>query len=224
MLFGKGGLMAKITGMIPVATLACGIATATAAPLPDPALDTPLVQMTTPTEITLAGGCFWGVQAVFQHTKGVTKAVSGYAGGSADTANYDSVSKGTSGHAEAVQVTYDPSRISLGQILKIYFSVAHDPTELDRQGPDTGSQYRSTIFFASPEQEKLSAAYIAQLQQAKIFPRKIVTKLEPLKAFYPAEAYHQDYATLHPTNRYIATNDLPKVAALEKLYPQLYVP
>jgi peptide-methionine (S)-S-oxide reductase len=153
----------------------------------------------------------------------VTKAVSGYAGGNASTASYETVSSGTTGHAESVQVTYDPSQVTLGQILKVYFSVAHDPTELNRQGPDHGTQYRSAIFFGSPEQQKIAAAYIAQLDQAKTFSGPIVTKLEPLQAFYPAEGYHQDYARLHPTNAYIATNDLPKVVALEKQYPQLYV-
>jgi peptide-methionine (S)-S-oxide reductase len=223
MFFNKGGsLMAKIFGMIPVATLACGIATAHAAPLPDPILDTPLAQNAAPQSITVAGGCFWGVQAVFQHVKGVTKAVSGYAGGAADTANYETVSSGRTGHAESVQVTYDPSQVTLGQILKVYFSVAHDPTELNRQGPDHGTQYRSEIFFSSPEQEKIANAYIAQLQQAKVFSDPIVTKVEALQAFYPAEDYHQDYARLHPDNMYIAINDLPKVAALQKQYPQLY--
>jgi peptide-methionine (S)-S-oxide reductase len=222
--FRKGGsLMAKLFGMVPVATLACGIATAHATPLPDPTFDTPLTKVSSSDNITLAGGCFWGVQAVFQHMKGVTKAVSGYAGGNASTASYETVSSGTTGHAESVQVTYDPSQVTLGQILKVYFSVAHDPTELNRQGPDHGTQYRSAIFFGSPEQQKIAAAYIAQLDQAKTFSGPIVTKLEPLQAFYPAEGYHQDYARLHPTNAYIATNDLPKVVALEKQYPQLYV-
>jgi peptide-methionine (S)-S-oxide reductase len=224
MFFRKGGsLMAKLLGMVPVATLACGIANANATALPDPALDTPLAHASSAENITLAGGCFWGVQAVFQHMKGVTKAVSGYAGGAANTAHYDMVSNGTTGHAESVQVTYDPSQITLGQILKVYFAVAHDPTELNRQGPDHGTQYRSAIFYASPEQEKIASAYIEQLQQAKIFDGPIVTRLEPLQAFYPAEDYHQDYARLHPDSPYIAINDLPKVAALQKQYPNLCV-
>jgi peptide-methionine (S)-S-oxide reductase len=225
MFFRKGvAFMAKIVPLFPIATLACGIATATAAPLPDPILDTPMARSSTaPQSITLAGGCFWGVQAVFQHLKGVTKAVSGYAGGKSDSAHYDSVSTGTTGHAESVQVTYNPAQLTLGQILKVYFSVAHDPTELNRQGPDHGTQYRSAIFFSSSDQEKIATAYIDQLQNAKVFAEPIVTKLEPLQAFYPAEGYHQDYARLHPDNPYIAANDVPKVVALQKLYPNLYV-
>jgi len=225
MFWRKGrNLMKKILGLVPVATLACGIATAHAAPLPDPFLDAPLAQSgAAPETLTVAGGCFWGVQAVFQHTKGVIKAVSGYAGGNAATAHYEIVSTGATGHAESVQITYDPSQVTLGQILKIYFSVAHDPTELNRQGPDHGTQYRSAIFYATPDQQKIAAAYIDQLQQAKIFAEPIVTKLEALQNFYPAEDYHQDYARLHPTNPYIALNDLPKVKALQTQYPALYV-
>ncbi|MDE1901369.1 MAG: peptide-methionine (S)-S-oxide reductase MsrA [Alphaproteobacteria bacterium] len=220
----KGSIMAKIFGMIPVATLACGIATACAEPLPAPTHDDQLAAAGAPAQnIVLAGGCFWGVQAVFQHVKGVTKAVSGYAGGDAATAHYAMVSTGMTGHAESVQVTYDPATITLGQILRVYFSVAHDPTELDRQGPDHGTQYRSEIFYETPDQQKIAAAYIAQLQQAKIFNAPIVTKLKPLRGFYAAEDYHQNYARLHPDNPYIAINDLPKVAALAKLYPDLYV-
>ncbi|MGB9152519.1 MAG: peptide-methionine (S)-S-oxide reductase MsrA [Alphaproteobacteria bacterium] len=203
--------------------MACGIANATPVNLPDPTLDAPLAQTASSASITVAGGCFWGVQAVFQHVKGVTQATSGYAGGSSATAQYEIVSTGTTGHAESVQITYDPSQITVGQLLKVFFSVAHDPTELNRQGPDHGTQYRSAIFFSTPEQQKIAAAYIAQLQAAKIFPQPIVTKLEPLKAFYEAEGYHQNYATLHPDNPYIATNDTPKVAALQKEFPALYV-
>jgi len=172
--------------------------------------------------VVLAGGCFWGVQAVFQHTKGVTKAVSGYAGGTKDTARYQIVSNGTTGHAESVQVTYDPRQISYGRILQIYFSVAHDPTELNRQGPDEGTQYRSAIFFANPEQQRVAQAYIAQLDKAGTFKQRIVTQLTKYDAFYPAEGYHQDYATLHPENPYIFYNDLPKVENLKKLFPDLY--
>jgi peptide-methionine (S)-S-oxide reductase len=175
------------------------------------------------TEVTvLAGGCFWGVQGVFQHVDGVISAVSGYAGGARDTAHYEMTSSGTTGHAESVQITFDPHRISYGRLLQIYFTVAHDPTELDRQGPDSGTQYRSTIFAQTPEQARIAAAYIAQLNQAKVFPSPIVTTIEPGKPFYPAEAYHQDYLTLHPTQPYIAINDLPKVRALEQLFPNLY--
>jgi peptide-methionine (S)-S-oxide reductase len=170
----------------------------------------------------LAGGCFWGVQGVFQHVDGVTAAVSGYAGGAADTAHYDMTSTGTTGHAESVRITFDPHRITYGRLLQIYFSVAHDPTELNRQGPDSGTQYRSAIFPQNPEQARIAAAYIAQLNQAKAFPAPVVTTVEPDKQFYPAEAYHQNYLTLHPNQPYIAINDLPKVNALEQLFPDRY--
>jgi peptide-methionine (S)-S-oxide reductase len=186
----------------------------------------PVMDETTPAAsievAVLAGGCFWGVQGVFQHVDGVTSAVSGYAGGARDTAHYEMTSSGTTGHAESVQITFDPYRISYGRILQIYFSVAHDPTELNRQGPDIGTQYRSAIFPHTPEQVRIATAYIAQLNQAKVFASPIVTTIEPDKAFYPAEAYHQDYLTLHPTQPYIAINDLPKVRALEQLFPNLY--
>jgi peptide-methionine (S)-S-oxide reductase len=189
--------------------------------VPPPAIDE--TAPGAPTEMTvLAGGCFWGVQGVFQHVDGVTAAVSGYAGGAGDTAHYEMTSSGTTGHAESVQITFDPHRISYGRILQIYFSVAHEPTELNRQGPDTGTQYRSAIFVQTPEQARVAASYIAQLNQAKVFPAPIVTTIEPGKQFYPAEAYHQDYLTLHPTQPYIAINDLPKVRALEQLFPNLY--
>ena len=170
----------------------------------------------------VAGGCFWGVQGVFQHVNGVTSAVSGYAGGSQDTAEYETVSTGSTGHAESVQITFDPHRISYGQILQVFFSVAHDPTELNRQGPDTGTQYRSAIFPTSPEQAHVAEAYIAQLDNAHAFAAPIVTKIEPGRNFYPAEAYHQNYLTLHPTQPYIAINDLPKIAALKQLFPSVY--
>ncbi|NEW91501.1 peptide-methionine (S)-S-oxide reductase MsrA [Rhodopseudomonas sp. BR0M22] len=170
-----------------------------------------------------AGGCFWGVQGVFQHTSGVVNALSGYAGGSRASASYPLVSTGTTGHAEAVEVKYDPKRISYGKLLQIYFSVAHDPTQLDRQGPDTGPQYRSAIFTTSDEQKQIADAYIAQLDAAKVFSAPIVTKVGPLKGFYAAEAYHQDYLTLHPNQPYIAYNDLPKIEALKKLFPTEYL-
>jgi peptide-methionine (S)-S-oxide reductase len=172
--------------------------------------------------VVFAGGCFWGVQGVFQHTKGVLNAVSGYAGGSKATASYMMVGSGMTGHAEAVAVTYDPRQISYGQLLQIYFSVVHDPTQLNRQGPDTGSQYRSAVFYADPAQQQLANAYIAQLDTAKVFRSKIVTRLEALNGFYPAEDYHQDYATLHPESGYIRIFDLPKIANLKRLYPQWY--
>ena len=170
----------------------------------------------------LAGGCFWGVQGVFQHVNGVTGAVSGYAGGEQRTAKYDTVSTGATGHAETVRVTFDPRRISYGRILQIYFSVAHDPTQLDRQGPDRGTQYRSTIFPANPQQAAIAKAYIAQLGEAHIFNNTIVTTIEPDRPFYPAEAYHQDFLTRHPGNPYIAAYDLPKLDELRRLFPDLY--
>jgi peptide-methionine (S)-S-oxide reductase len=172
--------------------------------------------------VTLAGGCFWGVQGVFQHVKGVTSAVSGYAGGEKDTAQYHTVSTGSTGHAESVQVTFDPHEVSYGRILQIYFSVVHNPTELNRQGPDTGTQYRSAIFPADAEQARIAKAYISQLNQARVFDAAIVTKIEMDKPFYPAEAYHQDYLTLHSEQPYIAYNDIPKVAALERIFPDAY--
>ena len=171
----------------------------------------------------LAGGCFWGVQGVFQHTSGVINAVSGYAGGSKATADYTMVSTGSTGHAEAVEIKYDPKKISYGKILQIFFSVAHDPTQLNRQGPDSGPQYRSAIFTTNDEQKKVADAYIAQLNAAKVYKKPIVTKLGPLEAFYPAEPYHQDYLTLHPNQPYIAYNDLPKIENLKKLFAANYL-
>ncbi len=172
--------------------------------------------------ICFAGGCFWGVQGVFQHVKGVKNAVSGYAGGAANTAQYDRVSGGDTGHAESVEVTFDPSQVSYGTLLQIYFSVAHNPTELNRQGPDTGTQYRSAIFTKSGEQQRVAQAYIAQLDAARAFDKPIVTKLESYNGFYPAEEEHQDFLTEHPTYPYIVINDLPKVAQLKQLYPERY--
>jgi peptide-methionine (S)-S-oxide reductase len=193
--------------------------------LPAPAVDTPATTQATRETAVFAGGCFWGVQGVFQHTKGVLNAVSGYAGGDKSTASYDVIGSGRTGHAESVQITYDPKQISYGKLLQIYFSVAHDPTTLNRQGPDTGTQYRSAIFYANASQKQVAEKYIAQLDAAKVFPDKIVTQLTPLTpplAFYPAEAYHQDYATLHPTQGYIARFDLPKIANLKTMMPDLY--
>lgn len=220
--------MPKILGLSLTTTHACSIANESVTTLPDAVRDTSLAQSvgTTyhpQTSIVLAGGCFWGIQAVFQHVKGVTNAVSGYTGGGADTAHYESVSTGKTGHAESVQVTYNPAQITLGQILKVFFSVSHDPTELNRQGPDYGTQYRSAIFYSNPEQKEIAEAYIDQLQQAKIFKNPIVTRLELLNVFYPAEDYHQNYAMLHPSDSYIAINDMPKVKALEKEFPNLYI-
>src|ERR1700716_631620 len=171
----------------------------------------------------IAGGCFWGVQGVFQHTAGVVNAMSGYAGGGKATASYTMVSTGATGHAEAVEIKYDPKKISYGKILQIFFSVAHDPTQLNRQGPDSGTQYRSAIFTANEEQKKVADAYIAQLNAAKVYRKPIATKVGPLEVFYPAEAYHQDYLTLHPTQPYIAYNDIPKVEALKKIFAENYI-
>ncbi len=170
-----------------------------------------------------AGGCFWGVQAVFKHVNGVVDATSGYAGGSAATAEYETVSTGRTGHAESVKVTFDPARISYGQLLRVFFSVAHDPTQLNRQGPDTGTQYRSAIFYANEEQRRTAEGYIAQLHDAKAFARPIVTQVVPLQGFYAAESYHQDYARLHPHDLYIMINDAPKVVHLRERFPDIYV-
>lgn len=186
--------------------------------IPPPAQDEAVGETTTAT-LVLAGGCFWGVQGVYQHVQGVTSAVSGYAGGARETASYDKVTSGRTGHAESVRIVYDPRKVTLGQLLQIYFSVVHDPTQLNRQGPDVGTHYRSTIFPTSDRQATLARAYIDQLGQAKAFPSKIVTTIEPAQTFYPAEAYHQDYMTLHPRQPYIVMHDLPKVANLQRLFP-----
>jgi peptide-methionine (S)-S-oxide reductase len=169
-----------------------------------------------------SGGCFWGVDAVYKHVKGVSKVVSGYAGGGADTASYETVSTGTTGHAESVQVTYDPSKVSYDDLLKVFFFVAHDPTELNRQGPDTGTQYRSSIFYENDAQKKMATDYIAKLDQERAFSGPIVTQVVPLKGFYPAEDYHQNYLALHPNQPYIVFNDLPKLDKLQKDLPALY--
>jgi peptide-methionine (S)-S-oxide reductase len=219
--FSRGRLV--VFGMLVCAGLFSYVSESPATELPNPVVDQVPLPPGTSQTIVFAGGCFWGVEAVFDHVKGVTKAISGYAGGAASTAKYDDVSTGTTGHAESVQVTYDPSVITFGQLLKVYFTVAHDPTELNRQGPDTGTQYRSEIFFTTPEQQQVANAYIAQLGVAKVFPDPIVTKVEPLDTFYPAEPYHQDFAARHPDNAYIVINDAPKVVNLKKQFPELYV-
>ena len=189
--------------------------------LPDPAVSSRVAGPGLQT-IVLAGGCFWGIEAVFEHIKGVTDAVSGYAGGSRSQAEYETVSTGTTGHAESVQITYDPSKVSLEKLLQVFFSVAHDPTQLNRQGPDVGPQYRSAIFFADAEQARVARAYIDQLTKAKVFPKPIVTQVVKLEGFYPAEAYHQNFAERNPTYPYIVYHDLPKVANLKKQFPDLY--
>jgi peptide-methionine (S)-S-oxide reductase len=192
-------------------------------PIPDPAFDEPLTGSAGTESMVVAGGCFWGVQAVFQHVKGVVSATSGYAGGVAQTAQYEIVSTGRTGHAESVRVTYDPSRISYGQLLKVFFTVAHDPTQLNEQGPDVGPQYRSALFVRDDKQRRIASAYVEQLAAAKIFRRRIVTTIDAGRSFYEAEAYHQDYAVHNPTQPYIVINDLPKVEALKKQFPQVYV-
>jgi peptide-methionine (S)-S-oxide reductase len=190
--------------------------------LPDPAIDQPAATSAGQQSIVFAGGCFWGVQAVFQHVKGVVSATSGYAGGSVDDPSYEQVSTGTTGHAESVRVVYDTSQVSLGQLLKVFFSVVHDPTELNRQGPDVGPQYRSAVFYSTDAQKKIVQAYIAQLTAAKAFPKPIVTEVAPLRAFHEAEAYHQNYYTLHPNQPYIVINDRPKVEALKTQFAALW--
>ena len=207
-------------GLLAVAGV-CGAA-GSAATLPAPAMDVPASSVKGTQTAVFAGGCFWGVEAVFRHVKGVTSAVSGYAGGTAQTADYEKVSSGATRHAEAVQVTYDPAQVSYGQLLRVFFSVAHDPTQLNRQGPDAGPQYRSAVFFMNDEQKSVAQAYINQLSQAKSFSRPIVTEVVTLPAFYPAEAYHQDYAARNPNQPYIVIHDLPKVANLKQGFPALY--
>jgi peptide-methionine (S)-S-oxide reductase len=190
--------------------------------LPAPAVDAPMAKTAGQQTAVVAGGCFWGIQAVFQHVKGVVSATSGYSGGSSVTAHYEVVSTGATGHAESVKIVYDPSQIAYGELLRVFFSVALDPTELNRQGPDEGTQYRSAIFYSSDEQQHIAEAYIAQLDQAKVFSRPIVTQVAPLKAFYAAEAYHQNYAANHPDDLYIRYNDAPKVTRLRQQFPDLY--
>ena len=210
-------LMVTLAGVV-----ACNAGERSGAALPNPAVDATLTTTKSKQTAIVAGGCFWGIQAVFQHVKGVVSATSGYSGGAVGTAEYELVSNGDTGHAESVKITYDPSQITYGQLLRVFFSVAHDPTQLNRQGPDTGRQYRSSIFYNSNEQKRIAEAYITQLDKDKIFPRPIVTQVVPLKAFYPAEAYHQDYATRHPDSPYIVYNDSPKVARLRQQFPDLY--
>lgn len=216
----------KLLGAIAVVAVAAAAwwATSSAAEkavrLPTPVYDPPVAAVRQ--TAVFAGGCFWGVQAVFQHTNGVLDAVSGYAGGRQETAKYELVTGGETGHAEAVQVTYDPRQVSYGTLLQIYFSVAHDPTQLNRQGPDYGTQYRSALFVHEPGQRQVAERYIAQLEAARVFPQKIVTELAPLTAFYPAEDYHQNYATRHPNEPYIVAFDKPKIANLKSLLPETY--
>jgi peptide-methionine (S)-S-oxide reductase len=196
---------------------------ATKMPIPAAKVDVPVAPSAGKQTAVFAGGCFWGTQAVFERLKGVIKTTAGYSGGSASTATYDQVTTETTGHAESVEVVYDPSRITYGQLLRIFFSVAHDPTQLNRQGPDVGTSYRSAIFYTNDEQKRIANAYIAQLDAEKAFPGRIVTEVTPLKAFYPGEDYHQDYALKNPNNPYIQICDLPKIKALKEQFPDLFV-
>jgi peptide-methionine (S)-S-oxide reductase len=221
--FSRLSLCAAAIGALAIAAFAVAPLRAAedAVVIPPPAADVaPADGLQT---VVVAGGCFWGVQGVFQHTSGIASAVSGYAGGNKTTATYEQVSTGSTGHAESVQIKYDPRKISYGKILQIFFSVVHDPTQLNRQGPDSGTQYRSAIFTTSDEQKKVTDAYIAQLNAAKVYSKPIVTKVGVLQGFFPAEDYHQDYLTLHPTQPYIAYNDLPKVENLKKIFAENYI-
>jgi peptide-methionine (S)-S-oxide reductase len=209
------GLAASLTG--------CTVNAASRMPLPPPNADASLAKTSGKQTAVFAGGCFWGTQAVFERVKGVLKTTTGYSGGSASSATYDQVTTETTGHAESVQVVFDPSKITYGELLRIFFSVAHDPTQLNRQGPDVGTSYRSAIFYANDEQKRLATSYIQQLDQAHIFPRPIVTQVVPLKGFYRAEDYHQDYALHNPDNPYILVCDRPKIAALKEQFPDLFV-
>jgi peptide-methionine (S)-S-oxide reductase len=221
--FSRFSLYAAAIGALAITAVVIGPSLAAEDAVIIPAPTTDVKASTGIQTVVVAGGCFWGVQGVFQHTAGIVNAVSGYAGGSKSTADYSTVSTGTTGHAESVEIKYDPNKISYGKILQIFFSVAHDPTQLNRQGPDSGTQYRSAIFTTSDEQTKIADAYIAQLNAAKVYKKPIVTKVGPLEGFYPAEAYHQDYLTLHPNQPYIAYNDIPKVENLKKIFAENYI-
>ncbi|PYS68469.1 MAG: peptide-methionine (S)-S-oxide reductase [Acidobacteria bacterium] len=224
-------MMIKVTAVVAVLSIlmvtgmfqnSCSLADASAVAIPDPKLDAQLAATKSEQTAVFAGGCFWGVEAVFDHTKGVVKAESGYAGGSADDAEYYTVASGRTGHAESVRVVYDPSQITYGKLLKVFFAVAHDPTELNRQGPDVGPQYRSAIFFTTDEQKRIAESYIQQLNEAKVFSNKIATQVAPLNAFYEAEGYHQNYLVNHPDEPYIVYNDMPKLLNLKKHLPELF--
>ena len=225
---GCDKLRVSVTLGVLVVALGLGVAFADAAwaaekavVIPAPAVDNPKVSASPQTAV-IAAGCFWGVQGVYQHVRGVQRALSGYSGGTKATADYEAVSRGSTGHAESVEIRFDPKEISYGEILQIYFSVVHDPTQLNRQGPDTGPQYRSNIFYADESQKRIAEAYIAQLNNAKLFPRSIVTRVDALNGFYPAEAYHQDFLLRNPTYPYIVIHDLPKIGQLKKVFPARY--
>jgi peptide-methionine (S)-S-oxide reductase len=215
-------LCSVVSSLLLATLFTAGCRAATKIPVPPAAQDAPLAQSPGKQTAVFAGGCFWGTQSVFERVKGVLTTTAGYAGGSASTATYDQVTTETTGHAESVRVVYDPSKITYGQLLRVFFSVAHDPTQLNRQGPDVGTSYRSAIFYTSDEQRKISLAYIAQLDAAHVFPKPIVTQVVPLKAFYDAESYHQDYALHNPNNPYIQVCDRPKIEALKQQFPELF--
>jgi peptide-methionine (S)-S-oxide reductase len=227
---GNGGDKLRVSVRLGVLVVALGLGVAfadaawaaeKAVVIPAPAVDSPKVSASPQTAV-IAAGCFWGVQGVYQHVRGVQRALSGYSGGTKATADYEAVSRGSTGHAESVEIRFDPKEISYGEILQIYFSVVHDPTQLNRQGPDTGPQYRSNIFYADESQKRIAEAYIAQLNNAKLFPRSIVTRVDALNGFYPAEAYHQDFLLKNPTYPYIVIHDLPKIGQLKKVFPARY--
>src|SRR2546421_574832 len=213
----------SFAGLFLLSTLACNGASAAVA-IPNPAVDEPSAKTSGKATVVLAGGCFWGIQAVFEHVKGVVSVTAGYSGGDANTAHYEMVETGTTGHAESVKIIYDPSQVSYGRLLKVFFSVAHDPTELNRQGPDEGPQYRSALFYANEAQRQAAQGYMARLERDHVFSRPIVTQVVPLVKFYPAEEYHQNYLARHPDQLYIVYNDLPKLAQLKERLPELYRP
>jgi peptide-methionine (S)-S-oxide reductase len=221
-MIGKITRVAIFIAVLSFGAASCHLASAASPILPLPATDESAAPGAALRTAVVAGGCFWGIQDVFEHVKGVVSATSGYAGGTAATAHYEIVSSGTTEHAESVQITYDPTKITYGQLLRVFLTVGHDPTELNRQGPDSGVQYRSVIFYRDAEQQRVAEAYLQQLRAANAFPRPIVTRVAPLKAFYQAEGYHQDYARRHPSDLYIVYNDAPKVEHLQKEFPELY--
>jgi peptide-methionine (S)-S-oxide reductase len=219
---GSFAMRNTVVALLLAFSASIGCTAATKTPIPAPAHDAPLAQTSGKQTAVFAGGCFWGTQSVFERVKGVLATTAGYSGGSAATATYEQVGQENTGHAESVKVEYDPSKITYGQLLQIFFSVVHDPTQLNRQGPDVGESYRSVIFYANDEQQKISKDYIAQLDAAKVFPKPVVTQVVPLKGFYDAEAYHQDYALHNPNNPYILVCDRPKVEALKQQFPELF--
>jgi peptide-methionine (S)-S-oxide reductase len=222
---GKGFALALIAGLLlwtAVRSIGARPPATPGVPFPKPAIDEPLATAKGQESAVLAGGCFWGVQGVFEHLKGVTSVPAGYSGGRMKSPSYEMVSWGLTGHAESVSIAFDPSQITYGQILMVYFAVAHDPTQLNRQGPDTGSQYRSAIFYSDDPQKRIAQAYVAQLDAARVYAKKIVTQIVPFEAFYPAEDYHQDYLANHPNDPYIVYNDLPKLEHLKQQFPELY--